>query len=1032
MKMIETMKRVLLVLCCWAVVVTAFAQVADESEYLTDLRKELQTKHPKNKLVNIVFRGHSVPSGYFSTPEVRSLQAFPHLVFQAVKEEYLYARVNSIVAALGDGNAEDGAKYFKEEVLMYNPDVVFIDYALNDRWLGLERTRKGWESMIEEALAANVKVILMTPTPDKSENILDENARLAQHSQQIRELAAKYHVGLVDSYAAFVEIARKGEKIETYMSHINHPNEKGHQVVCDLIMRWLIEKKDAVNQVPMQWRYDKPATKYWEGLPIGTGRFAAMIPGALGHEVIAFNDETLYTGGPYNPNRPEGPEVLKQIRKLIFAHDYVKAHELGWKLNGYSLNEQFYQPMGRLNLDYTGHDLSKAKAYERTLDMDNATVDVSYRLGDVNYSRRVFASYPDQAIVIRLTADRKGKINFSGWLTSLQPSAKTRVEGNEIIMEGTTISDMPGKAHPQDFGGKWTVFPPQMKWQSKVRIVREGGTLTTDGDKLTVTDADAVTLILAAATNWVNWNDVSADEKKRCGDYVANAGNYSYRELLKRHLDDYRPLFAACKLNLGADPFADPFPSLTTTQAMDSIRKGLVDPAYEARYFQYGRYLLLAGARENTLAFNNHNIWLDNLEGRWMGRWTLNINTEVCYWPVENTNLPKVNESLLLFVENLSQAGKRTAKELFACRGWCSCLGTDIWFNTAPSAGNPLHSLFPLSGAWLMQQLYEHYLYDPDPEYLKRIYPLLKGATEFVLDFMVKDPESGYLGTCPASSPENYFIDDKGNKAALSFASAGDIQIVRMLLRSYVDAAGTLRTDDELSCQAASALTQLPPHKIGRHGQLQEWFYDFKEAEVTHRHMMHLLAAYPFDDITLRKTPELAEAVKVVLKRRGGHQIGWSDAWKISLRARLEQPDEAYDMLHQRLTHGSAQAEDSRITPSFEGNQAIQGFSAGMAEMLMQSHSGEISLLPALPKQWPNGAVSGFRARGGFDLDMEWKAGVLAQAVIKANYDKPCRLRTKTPVKVVAAGKEIACKRSGENLIEFEAKKGESYTILPR
>jgi alpha-L-fucosidase 2 len=766
-------------------------------------------------------------------------------------------------------------------------------------------------------------------------------------------------------------------------------------------------------------------------MPIGTGRFAAMIPGALGHEVIAFNDETLYTGGPYNPNNPEGPELVRQIRELVFAHDYVKAHELAWKLNGFPRHEQFYQPMGRLNLDYTGHELSKAKAYRRTLDMDNATVDVSYQLDGVNYSRRVFASYPDQVVVIRLTADRKGKINFSGWLTSLQPSAKARAEGNEIIMEGTTISEKSGDAGP-DYGydgGKWMILPPQMKWQAKVRILREGGTLTTDGDKLTVIDADAVTLVLAAATNWVNWNDVSADEKKRCGNYVANASNYSYDKLLKRHLDDYCPLFAACKLNLGADPV----PSLTTTQAMDTIRKGQFDPAYEARYFQYGRYMLLAGARENTLAFNNHNIWLDNLEGRWLGRWTLNINTEECYWPVENTNLPKINESLLLFVENLAQSGKRTAKELFDCRGWCSCLGTDIWFNTSPSDGNPLHSVFPLSGAWLMQQLYEHYLYDPDPEYLKRIYPLLKGATEFVLDFLVKDPESGYLGTCPASSPENYFIDNNGNRAALSFASACDIQIVRMLLRKYVDAAGTLRIDDELSRQAASALTQLPPHKIGRHGQLQEWFHDFEEHEVTHRHMMHLLAVYPDDDITLRTTPELADAVKVTLQRRGENP-GWSAAWRVSLRARLEQPDMAYGDFRKLLTSVSLHphAEDSRITPSFEGNQAIQGITAGVAEMLLQSHSGEISLLPALPQQWATGAVKGLRAKGGFEVDMEWKECVLAKAVIKANYDRPCRLRTKTPVKVLSSGKEINVKVLEGNLVEFETKKGTSYIIIAK
>jgi alpha-L-fucosidase 2 len=767
----------------------------------------------------------------------------------------------------------------------------------------------------------------------------------------------------------------------------------------------------------MQWRYDAPATKYWEGVPIGTGRFAAMIPGALEYEVIAFNDETLWTGGPYNPNPSGGPETLKKIRALVFAGDYSGAHEAAWKL-GYPGNHvQLYQPMGRLHIDYTGHERSKAVDYQRILDMDNATVDVSYRLDGVNYSRRIFASYPDQVIVIRLTADRKGKINFSGRLTSLQPSAESRVEGDEIVMEGGTISEKAG----------YRLLPPQMRWQSKVKIFNEGGTLTADADRLTVADADAVTLILAGATNWVNWNDVSADEKKRCRDYLSEAAKYSWPELLQRHLDDYRPLFAACKLNLGADLV----PSFTTTQAMDTIRKGGIDPAYEARYFQYGRYLLLAGAREGTLAFNNHNIWLDNLEGRWQGRWTLNINLQECYWPVENTNLPAVNESLLLFVENLAQAGSRTAKELFGCRGWCACHGTDVWFNTAPTDGDPRHATYPVSGLWLMQQLYEHFRYDPDTAYLKRIYPLMKGAAEFCFDFLVEDPKSGYLGTCPASSPENVFIDDSGHHVAISFASAGDMQIIRNFLRNYAEATDLLHTDAELHRQATETLNRLPSHKIGSFGQLQEWSLDFRESEVTHRHISHLFAAYPDDDITFRKTPELAEAVKVVLKRRGDINMGWSGAWKINQHARLEEPAEAYHILHKMLTDVSIhpREEDSRITPSFEGNQAIQGITAGMAEMLMQSHSGEISLLPALPEQWKTGAVEGLRARGGYEVDIAWKDGILSKAVIKANYDNHCRLRTKTAVRILDGKKEVPYNRSGENFVEFDVKAGKTYRV---
>jgi alpha-L-fucosidase 2 len=333
---------------------------------------------------------------------------------------------------------------------------------------------------------------------------------------------------------------------------------------------------------------------------------------------------------------------------------------------------------------------------------------------------------------------------------------------------------------------------------------------------------------------------------------------------------------------------------------------------------------------------------------------------------------------------------------------------------------------------WLMQQLYDHYLYDPDPEYLQRIYPLLKGSVEFCHDFLVKDPVTGYMVTCPSASPENDFIDDKGNHLPIAFGSSCDNQIIRRLLRNFIEASSILKTDAEMTKRSAEILEQLPPHQIGSFGQLQEWFFDFKEAEVTHRHTMHFWAAYPDDDITIRKTPELADAVKVVLQRRSDKHKGWSGAWKINLYARFEEPEKAYDYLHkmEAAISGWPHPEDSEITPSFEGNQAIQGIAAGMTEMLMQSHSDELSLLPALPAQWKSGAVKGLRARGGYEVDIAWKDNALSKAVVNAGYDQSCRLRTKIPVKVFSSGKEVPTTSLGKNFIGFEAKAGKKYEII--
>ena len=772
-------------------------------------------------------------------------------------------------------------------------------------------------------------------------------------------------------------------------------------------------------QLPMVWWYRSPATKFWEGLPLGSGRFAAMVYGRVRDEIIPFNDETLWTGQPYDPLNPNGLKSLPEIRRLALAGRFGEATRLATNLLSYPVPfVQTYQPMGRLHVQFKGHDA--AQDYRRELDMDSAIARVTYRIGEAHFTREVFASYPDQVVVMRVTCDRPGQITFNTWLSSLQKSAVVRaVNPGTILIEG-------GVAEPNP------QIPSRMKWQGRVHVQTEGGSVRNVSDSsglsVRVENADSVTIVLAGATNYKNWNQLGADPDARCESYVNAAAARSFADLKKRHLDDYQPLFRACVLDLGTNDAA----VRDTTTRLEQLRKGGTDPLFTAQYFQYGRYLLLAGSRPGTLAFNNHNMWLDDLQGRWRGRWTLNVNLQECYWPAESANLAETSDALLTFIENLATSGSRTAKDLYGCRGWCAHHGTDIWMNTEMTDGTTW-GMTPLMGAWMLQSLWEHYRYNPDPKYLARIYPLLKGAAEFGLDYLVEEPKHHWLVTCPSASPENSFLLPDGRQNALCAGPALDSELLRDVFTECVEASSKLGVDDDLRSQLKTALPRLPPVQLGKQGQLLEWLEDYPEAEVQHRHISHLYAAYPSDQITLRGTPDLAAAVGKVLERRGDN-LGWSAAWKINLYARLSDGESAYRVLRGLQTEISIhpQRDDSDRVPSMEGNQGIQAFTAGVVEMLLQSQAGEIELLPALPREWPTGSARGLRARGGFTVDEMWKEGKLASATMVAEYPSQCRLRTVSPISVRQAGHEVTVRRIDPNTIEFSTTAGGLYSISPQ
>jgi alpha-L-fucosidase 2 len=740
----------------------------------------------------------------------------------------------------------------------------------------------------------------------------------------------------------------------------------------------------------MMWWYREPAAKYWEGLPLSNGLLAAMVYGRVRDELIPINDVTLWSGAPYDPVNPEGREALPEIQKRLIEGRYVEAQQLCTTLMSRPLSVQHYQPLGELRVQFDHPDA--ATDYRGELDMDSAVARVTYRVGETRYTREVFASYPDQVLVMRVTADQPERISLFVRLASIQPSAHSEAEGHDrIVMNGTAETVTQGRsANP--------VIPAKMLWQACLRVIPEGGQMASNripGDEertaacISVTQANAVTVVLAAATNYVSWNDLSADPAARVRHHLA-AAEAPYGELMARHLRDWQPQFRACTFDLGGQEAAQ----VDTTTRMERLRQGADDPLFAAQYFQYGRYLLLAVSRPDALAFNNHNVWLDNMEGPWGGRWTLNINLQECYWPAENTHLPQTNEALLGFVENLAQSGARTARELYGCRGWVAHHGTDIWMNAAPTDSTG-PGIWPTGGAWLLNELWNHYEFQPDRKYLERLYLLLKGSSQFFLDFLIEEPEHHWLVTAPSVSPENSFYTPDGQKTQVCMGPTLDDQMLRDLFDHTTEASRALGVDAAFRSQVEAARTRLPPTRIGKYGQIQEWLEDFKEVEVTHRHNSPLYGFYPSHQITEEKDPELVQAVRVTLERRTDLNLGWSGAWKINLYARLGDGDHAHAILSKMLTmvslHPSPMASDR--VPSFEGNQGIQGVTAGIAEMLLQSHEGTVHLLPALPKAWPTGQVSGLRARGGFVVDESWQNGVLKVARIQSQLGGPCVLR---------------------------------------